>query len=307
MKSLIDLAIVIPTGPICKIEFVLDTIESVKYYVRCSHRIIISDDSHNPVVHDSIKKYHPDVIVLKTAKNYGKGLGLYMTLSHAYRFALDEFNFHVLLRLDTDALIIGYEPESKILEFFKNNPSVGLAGRFIKGLSSPDQFGNVWMNGGRKPIVAIVKMVTKFYAKHPVVYWRIRNQIFRAINQGYDLGEVVFGGAYVFSRIGLEKLRDNNLLPIENVLGADLEEDHFFSMLMVSVGLGLGDLATGDYPFACTWKGLPASPEILYQANKKIIHSTRFWGEMKEDQIRKFFKDKRSTRIDNQLIVNSSD
>lgn len=297
MKNLIDLIIVIPVGPTCKVEFVIDTIESIKYYVHCSYRIIVSDDSHNPIVHDSIKKDYADVIVLKTTKNFGKGLGLYMTLSHAYRYALDKFNFQALLRLDTDALIIGHEPESQILEFFKNNPSIGLAGRYLKGLRSPDQFGNMWMNGGRIPIVAIVKMFTKFYAKHPVVYWRVRNQIFQAIDQGYDLGEVVFGGAYAFSRIGLEKLRDNDLLPMKNVLGADLEEDHFFTMLMVSVGLGVGDLASGNYPFACTWKSLPASPEILYQANKKIIHSTRFWGEMKEDQIRNFFKGKRQVSM----------
>ena len=117
--------------------------------------------------------------------------------------------------------------------------------------------------------------------------------MFSAINRGYDLGEFVFGGAYVFSRPGLEKLRDNNLLPMTKVLGADMEEDHFFSMLMVSVGMGLGDLASGNNPFACTWKGLPAHPETILLANKKIIHSTRYWQEMKEDEIRRFFKNKR--------------
>ena len=95
----------------------------------------------------------------------------------------------------------------------------------------------------------------------------------------------------------LEKLKENGLLPLKNVLGAGLEEDHFFTMLSASVGMDLGDLASGDGPFACTWKGLPASPETLFQANKKIIHSTRFWQEMKEEEIRKYFKDKRQPKM----------
>jgi len=247
------------------------------------------------MVLESIEKYHPEVIILKTNMNYGKLLGLYTTLSNIYSYALDNFDFNALLRMDTDAMIIGPEPETQILDFFKNNPSIGLAGRYVKGLKSPDQFGNVWMNGGREPYVAIAKMFTKFYIRHPFINWRIRKMIFKAINQGYELGDLIFGGAYAFSRVGLEKLRENNLLPMKNVLGGDLEEDHFFSMLMVSTGLGLGDLASRDLPFACTWKGLPASPETLFQANKKIIHSTRFWGEMKEEEIRNFFKAKRQS------------
>ncbi len=297
MKPLVDLIIVIPVGPACKSEFVIDTIASIEYFVHCRYKIIVSDDSHNSVVHNSIKKHYSDVIILKTRKNYGKGLGLYTTLSNVYRYALEEFNFYALLRLDTDALIVGHEPEVQILEFFKNNPSIGLAGRYVKGLRSPDQFGNVWMNGGRELIVAIAKIFTRYYARHPVIYWRIRNLLFKAINQGYDLGEFVFGGAYAFSRVGLEKLRDNNLLPMKNVLGADLEEDHFFSMLMVCAGMGLGNLATKDYPFACAWKSLPASPEELLQSDKKIIHSTRLWGEMKEEKIREFFRAKRESAL----------
>ena len=127
--------------------------------------------------------------------------------------------------------------------------------------------------------------------------------LFTAINNGYDLGEFVFGGTYAFSRNGLEKLRENKLLPMKNVLGADLEEDHFFSMLMVAVGMGLGDLASGDKPFACAWKGLPASPETILNANKKIIHSTRYWGEIKEDEIRKFFRETRQMKSSQTNVV----
>ncbi len=290
MKPFVDLVTVIPVGPTCRIEFILDTISSIKYYVHCACKIILSDDSQNSIIYDQIRESYPDVIILRTDRNFGKGLGLYTTLSNAYRYALDAFDFAVLLRVDTDALIIGHNPETSILEFFKNNPTVGLAGRYIKGLRSPDDFGNVWENGGRAMIVSICKFFTRFYLRHPFTYWRIRNLIFKALNNGYEMGELVFGGAYAFSRNGLEKLRDNGLLPLRNVRGTELEEDHTFSILIYSVGLHLGDLASGNYPFACTWRGLPASPDNLSMSNKKIIHSTRFWKGMKEEEIRNYFK-----------------
>ena len=293
MKLFVNLLVVIPIGPTCTIEFVLDTISSVMYYVQSDKKIIIVDDSQIPEHEKKIKDLFPDVVILKNRKSHGKLLGLYISLCHAYSYALDHFTFDALLRLDTDALIIGHSPESQIFEFFKSNPNVGLAGRYVKGVASPDDFGNVWMNGGRELIVAIIKIFTRYYVRHPFIYWKIRKILFKAINQGYELGELVFGGAYAFSYIGLKRLQDNGLLPLKNVLGAELEEDHFFTLLISYVGLDLGDLASGELPFGCTWQGLPASPETLCEKRKKIIHSTRFWKDMNEEEIRSFFRARR--------------
>jgi hypothetical protein len=255
----------------------------------------LSDDSQHPETHQTLKQQHPDTIILRVEKNQGKGLGLYTTLAKAYRFALDNFDFSALLRLDTDALIIGPEPESHILKYFKDNPDVGLAGRYIKGLRSIDDFGGVWENGGREMIVSIAKMFTRFYLRHPITYWRIRRHLFKAIDNGYELGDLVFGGAYAFSRLGLDKLKNNGLLPISNVAGTELEEDHTFSILISAVGLRLGDLSSNQLPFACAWKGLPASPDQLLKANKKIIHSTRNWQDLREEEIRNYFRQARDS------------
>lgn len=293
MKPPLDLVIVVPIGPTCKCEFIRDTIASIKHHIRCEYKIILADDSQQVDLLLAVSQAFPEVIVLRNDKNYGKQLGLYLTLCKAFRYALEHFDFKVLLRLDTDALVIGACPEIPILSFFRDNPAVGLAGRYVKGVRSPDEFGNQWMNGGRELIVAIAKIFNYFFLQHPIKYWRIRKVLFKAIHQGYELGELVFGGAYAFSRAGLEKLKDHALLPMKNVYGAELEEDHFFTLLIASVGMDRGDLASGELPFACTWKGLPASPETLVVADKKIIHSTRYWTDMNESEIRKYFRDKR--------------
>jgi hypothetical protein len=294
MKATVELVIVIPVGPHCQLPFILDTLSSIKHYIHSSYKIIISDDSQRADLGLQLQEHVPDIVIYKTNKNYGKKLGLYVTLSNAFKHALTHFDFEALLRLDTDALIIGHDPEIPILKFFRENPSVGLAGRHVKGQFSSDEFGNVWNNVvAREFYTAIAKGNSRFCLKHPIIYWRIRKHLYRALYNGYELGELIFGGAYAFSRIGLEKLNDNGLLPDTRFLGAELEEDHFFTMLIGSVGLGFGDLAGPDDPFGCSWKGLPASPEELNKANKKIIHSTRYWKDITEAEIRKYFKKKR--------------
>ena len=307
MKPSLDLVVALPLGPNTPIDFVLDTLASITCYIRRSrYKIIIADDTENPMYQREIKHHFPDVIFITNPRSLGLALGLYTSLCNAYCYALDHFDFPVLLRLDTDALIIGPDPELPIIEFFKNNPNVALAGVHVDRLHSSDDFGNPWINYGRAQYVAIAKLFTKFFLKHPFIYGRIRKILFKALYQEYDLGELVFGGANAWSRSGLEKLREHGLLPLKNVIGADLEEDHFFTMLVGYVGMRFGDLSSGDLPFALVWRGLPASPETLHKANKKIIHSTRFWKDMKEAEIRKYFRDIRERAMVSNFVYKDS-
>src|SRR5688572_5003287 len=218
MKQSLDLVVVIPVGPTCKMEFLLDTISSVKHYIHSSYKVIIADDSQNPNHEREVKDHFADVIFLGNKRNLGKGMGLYTSLCNAFRYALDNFDFTALIRLDTDALIIGPDPELTIIDFFKKNPTVGLAGRHIRGFHSVDDFGNVWENHGRGLYVAIAKIFTKYFIRHPFIYWRVRKFLFKALAQDYEIGELVFGGAYAFSRLGLEKLRDQGVLPVKNLI-----------------------------------------------------------------------------------------
>lgn len=295
MKQSVALIVVIPVGPKCQPEFILDTLASVEHYIHSSHQVILSDDSQNPAICEAVTAQRPDVVVLTTSENHGKWLGLYVSLCNAYRYALDNYDFEALLRLDTDALIIGHDPELPALELFRRDPTIGLAGRFIRGISSPDDLGNVWDNKVvREMFTSIGKVFTRHFLRQPMIHWRIRPVMFQAIYKGYEFGDFVFGGTYVFSRTGLEALRDQGFLPLAGVQKAQLEEDYFFSMLVKAAGLELGDLAIGDQPFGVAWIGLPASPETLALANKKIIHSTRSWKDMKEADIRQYFKDRRT-------------
>src|SRR5436305_1376914 len=138
MKKDVEVIVVIPVGPGCMLSFIADTIESYIYYSRHSYQFIIADDSHrNTGAH--LKLLYPDIEVVATSRPMGRWGGLYITLSHAFRYALKHYNFKVLLRMDTDALVIGRSPETVAINFFTKNPHIGIAGQYPF-----DYNGNPW-------------------------------------------------------------------------------------------------------------------------------------------------------------------
>ena len=131
MKTDYDLIIVIPVGPNCKVEFIEDTINSIKYYCHCTYKILISDDSRKRTG-DTIKEIFPEIDLLRHKKTQGLHGGLYITLSLAFKYALDHYSFQLLLRMDTDALITGFNPQDEAIKLFKNSPKTGIAGVYRK-------------------------------------------------------------------------------------------------------------------------------------------------------------------------------
>ena len=130
-KTEIDLVIVIPIGPGTELRFVTDTIDSLYYYAAHQFQIIIADDSGQQLG-DQVKKLFPAADLIKTAKNNGRYGGLYITLSIAYRYAIEHYHFKALFKVDTDALIIGNAPEKEAVALFASQPHIGMAGQYGK-------------------------------------------------------------------------------------------------------------------------------------------------------------------------------
>lgn len=291
MNKQYDLIIVIPVGPNCKAEYIIDTIKSVIYYTSCKFKIIISDDSQKQTGND-IKKIFAYIDVITTTKVFGLQAGLYITLSNVYKFAINNYNFNLLLRLDTDALITGFEPQAEAVELFKKNPKIALAGLYRRGIWPRDSFDNKINNF--YPRMRIISSAFGWrIIQRPVANFTMRKIALKAFLNGYELGENIFGGAYFISKMFLIKLDEEGLLPNYKLKYVQLEEDHIFSMLVKYFDFDFGDLESGNLPFGCSWKGLPASPAELYNRGKKIIHSTRLWKDMKEPEIRQYFRNKR--------------
>ncbi|PIQ22763.1 MAG: hypothetical protein COW65_01210 [Cytophagales bacterium CG18_big_fil_WC_8_21_14_2_50_42_9] len=288
MERNFDLVVVMPIGPNGNVNYIDDTINSIKYYFSCKYKLIILDDSHKGTG-DAIQKMHPDAEVLKTKKNRGVNAGLYLNLCQAYQHALQQYNFEVLLKIDDDALITGHDPDQEALQFFRKNPGIGMAGLYQTGENFTNFLGNQVDNSWpRKQLMK--DTCTWKIMRRPIANFTLRKLFFKAIRKGYEIGENIQGGAYFLSKACLNKLNETQYLPVTNLKTVNLGEDHLLSLLTKLAGFKLGDLSSGNLPLGTTWKGLPGSPEVLRSKGKKIIHSTRSWQDMNEDQIRAYFK-----------------
>lgn len=282
--------VVLPVGPKCRVEFIEDTIRSFIYHTRSSYKIVLADDSQI-ATGKKIQELLPHIDVVTMQRSMGKLCGLYVTLSLAFRHVLDHYRFNALLRLDTDALIIGTAPEQQAIHLFKQDAQTGMAGQYPL-----DYDGNPWdISWPQKQIIAYTG--TYRFFRRPVTHSILWLHYRKALKNGYRTGESVFGGACFFSEACLQLLREKGLLPNYQLKNLVLEEDHLFSLLVTSVGMKLGDLSSGYGSLGCAWLDLPASPLELLQGGKKIIHSVRRWKEMDEETIRDFFRQRRGETI----------
>jgi hypothetical protein len=287
MKKNKDLVIVIPIGPNSKFTYAADTIKSIQFYVSCSYKIIVIDNSQRNLG-QSLKDFLPDIDILKTASDGGKMGGLYISLANAFKYALNNYEFPFLLRMDDDALIIGKDPEKQAAAIFNKYSEIGMLGRHIKGRFSPDIYGNKHDNVYPRNTLLAGTCTWKFI-KRPLINMKLRSLMIKGLANGYELGENIQGGAYFISRECIKRMAHAGYLPVFRLRKSILCEDHIFSLLTKVVGLKLGDLSGFGESFGVAWQGLPASPEKLYEDEKTIIHSVRHWQEMNEDDIRSFF------------------
>jgi glycosyltransferase involved in cell wall biosynthesis len=288
MKQHFAVVVVMAIGPNSKLEYILDTLTSFQFYTTSTHKVIIIDDSQKDLALE-IKSFISDIDIIKTKKNSGNMAGLYINLATAYQHAIQNYHFDALLKIDDDALVINENPEKDAIHLFKANPRIGIAGLHVRGQYPLDFMGTPWDNNYPRKTILVGTCSWKLL-KRPLVNLTLRKLFFKAFYNGYEAGEYVFGGSYFVSEHCLIKLNEAGFLPLHSLGKAILGEDHLFSLLAKVVGLELGDLASGNLPFGLAWKGLPASPEMLLQKNKKIIHSTRKWENMNEADVRGYFK-----------------
>lgn len=282
----IDVVIVIPVGPGCRLDFLKDTLDSIAIYTHATYQIIIADDSHLGTGR-FLKESYPNIDLMETPEPMGKLCGLYITLSLAFQKALAKYQFKLLLRMDSDALIIGDAPEKDALKLFTSHSEIGVAGQYPFEYS-----GKPWDISWPAGQLYRIMHTWRFF-RRPLAHFVLRRYYRRAVRNGYRRGESVFGGACYYSYHCIRTLADNGLLPVKLMRYVHLEEDHLFAILIKSAGLTFGNLAGEGLPFACSWKGLPDSPSALIGKRKKIIHSTRFFENSTEQEIRQWFRSKR--------------
>ena len=284
-----SLVVVIPVGPGCEVEFIRDTVESVRHWAGPSRLIVLLDDSGSGMATAAAGAFD-DVVVLTTRGRSGVSGGLYLTLSLGIAWAWRHVDFDVLLKLDTDALLVGAEPERDAIEHFRRHPEHGVIGSYRdckgdrRGFAPP---ARVWARD-----LGFLRVL-----RRPLSRWKgwrfLRDAVRRATRDGYELAEHCQGGAYFLSREAVRRLVEHDLLGREEIRWTAVSEDQVFALFLFLAGLRPGDFATGSLPLGIRWRGLPCSPADLLKRQKKVIHSTRFFEELREPEIRAFFRERR--------------
>jgi hypothetical protein len=276
-----DTVFVIPVGPDCQLDFVADTIDSVRYFAPQA-RIILIDDSQHDLGVTLAERYQ--IKVLK-ARVHGVSGGLFLNLSDGFREALTR-PFRILVRLDTDALIAGSDFEAKAIDLFESDPRRGSLGSYRIGYDCVGIRSRQWAKWRIFTYLGIRKW-TKPKEKLTVI-----RLLLRARPHGYKMGESIMGGAAVYRYEAIEALETEGLLGNSEVAAIGLQEDHIFGLCLFAIGFRLDEFGNkyDDLPMGVDWKVLPASPAELIELGKSIIHSTKNYEEMDEQAIRHVFR-----------------
>jgi hypothetical protein len=282
----VKLVVVYPIGPNLRYEFVSDTLESIAYYTKSDYAVIAIDDS-GANVGARLKDEYPSLHVLKTAGRQGITGGLYLSSSAAFDYALTNFAFSVLLRLDTDALIIGPHAEVEAEAFFRSHPDVGLLGSYRVGCDGNKRD----FTPPRRTLERELSLFRTLLEPQKFERFRfLRETVKSAAANGYELGEHCLAAATFFSASCIQSLQQHRLLGRRELRTSRLGDDHIFGLLVMATGLKMADFASGDLPIGVRFRGLPFSPYELIERKKKITHSTKFWQDMNEEQIREVFR-----------------
>ena len=127
----------IPAGPNTVLEYLNDTIESVNYHTGVPNcAVVVLDDSRQDKF-ACVADQFPNTVVIRTP-DYHEGaqsctLGsLFGKQIYALKWLIQQYDFDVLLQMDTDTLIIGDAPHSDVLAFMERHPRVGMVGAFTR-------------------------------------------------------------------------------------------------------------------------------------------------------------------------------
>lgn len=273
---------VMPVGPGTVEDFARDTIESVLHHGVTGTRVIVVDNS-GVGLGERIARSARVEAVLSGGALGGLG-GLYLADSVGFRAALEQ-PFDLLLRIDTDGLVIGSGWEHHAIEVFAADPRTALLGpyrtahdgrpRDCSYAARSFRSSTRWRRLRNDPRQVIV----------------LRRLLSKARSNGWRDGESVLGGICVFHRRGLEGLQAAALLGHPALGRLPMPDDQILSMLLASQGFTLAPFGTAadDLPMAAVWKGMPDHPEALLAAGKKLVHSTKSYGDMDERGIRAMF------------------
>jgi hypothetical protein len=292
------IGIVLPVGPNDG-QAALDTLDSAIHFAGASRIVVVVDDTGG---HDDFAKcaevMSEDIAVIpappRAAGGYG---GLWVKIAAGYRWMLERFAPEVILRFDVDALLIGSGLADRAIEKFAEDPKVGLIGAYK---IASDGSARDWSWGARMLHIESGPLGLRY----PRMRASHRRLLGPARPNGYIYGEHALGGGYIHSLKLADDIHARGWWDMPSLAPSRLGEDMIMGLLTVAAGYRTADFGRPEDPMAMRWRGLPAHPDELLAKGKLLTHSVRFYGAMREPEIRGIFREARSV-IQNPTIRHS--
>jgi hypothetical protein len=230
-------------------------------------------------------------------QKFTKSKGICAAIQTAFAWiAKNSPDVKFVLKLDTDALIIA--PFNKqILSVIEQSPEVGMMGAYDKtpnGDARDISYNAKTVKALHEPGSFLQSLKYKFSNEDRAV---ISRHITTAREKGYQYGEHCLGGAYAVSGELLRRMNAAGYLDNPaRWLSIDCPEDVMVGIYTRVVGMNFRSFVDRNEAFGIRYKGLADTPEKLVERGYSVIHSVKNDANFTEEQIREFFKEKRSQK-----------
>ena len=295
----VQCVVLIPAGPDAALEYLIDTIESVNHHTGVPNCIVVVLDDSRRDTFACVADRFPNVVVLRTpdyhegARSSTRG-SLFGKQVHALKWLIEHYRFDVLLRMDTDAIMIGDAPHEDVLAFLKTQPTVGMVGAFTRRGDGSDK-RPAMMSKGRE-LSKEVRL--RFGFKNLALATTLRRLVRRAEAHGYRKGDMCTGGAYFMSSAAIRAMEEQGLFDLESLGHSHLMDDALTALLCCAAGYRLSDMPENRDILAINWRGMPMAPEMLVSRGKKIVHPIKDDDPTVEPTVRAYFQRLRCARSD---------
>lgn len=313
----IPLTMYIPVGPSeMEIARLSDLLSSLLHYEPGITNFVIVD--HGPAARDLTTCWSGHsgcsfvVIRIANQTHNGTWLGAACNANLAVLdYVLREHPNHSVLKMDTDALVIGPFAQ-QICDLFDSDKRIGMAGslgnscnRSVRTMRFDDASQSLFSD--------LLRVYERLVRSMPldnreIVAWNLfcKEQRDSFLRVGAELGSLkdtgfrgthCQGGAYAASNSFLRRMHLDGLLIFpDRWTWLPVGEDKMMGMYAHLIGLEQRDFSNWGEPFGVQAQGLPFPPQEILERQYGLIHSVRTDPHRTEEQLRRFFRNTRRAK-----------
>jgi hypothetical protein len=264
----------VPVGP-GEWPALRDTIESILHYEGADAKVVVADDGSVDSRAGVVRASFPQVDVVRSPWPTSGAFRIYPMLARVVQTCLRRYDFDVLGKLDTDALMTGSGLGAYAASRFRENPTLGMIGTYrLRGDGVPEDYTfDQWLLSRQLPRSRALTELVEAARRH-----------------GY-IGEKCNGGPYFLSRKALEAAERQGLLQRRLPWWLVLGEDIRFTLVTMAAGFQVGSIGGPGEPTITGLNLLPMAKEAVQPERKLAVHSTRrgLHGES-EEELRAWFR-----------------